>query len=119
MDNTKCSLIILNYNGRDLLKKFMPSVLQAVEYDGRAHEVIVVDNDSTDGSQEYIRKYLPSTKLIAMPSNRYMDGYNEGIKASKYDIVVILNNDIEVEKYFLRPLLSHFNDNDIFAVNQL
>ena len=85
-----CSIIVLNHNGRDLLKRFMPSVLAATEYDRGAHEVIIVDNASSDGSQEFIQKNFPAVKLITLPSNRHMDGYNKGIQASRNEIVVIL-----------------------------
>ena len=116
MDRMICSIIVLNHNGRDLLKRFMPSVLAATEYDRGAHEVIIVDNASSDGSQEFIQKNFPAVRLITLPSNRHMDGYNKGIQASRNEIVVILNNDIEVERDFLQYLLPHFRDPSIFAV---
>jgi GT2 family glycosyltransferase len=115
MDRLICSIIVLNHNGRDLLAKFMPSILDAVEFDGGAHEIIIVDNASTDGSQEFIQKNFPSVRLIPLSSNRHMDGYNEGIKASRNKIVVLLNNDIRVEQDFIQPLLSHFSKPEVFA----
>lgn len=116
VERQKCSIIVLNYNGRDLLVRFMPSILDAVEYDGGGHEIIIVDNASTDGSQEYIRKSLPSVKLIALKDNTRMQGYNIGAESSRNEIVVILNNDIRVEKEFLQPMLQHFCDPEVFAV---
>lgn len=98
------------------MDKFFPSILDAVKYDGGGHEVIIVDNGSTDGSQEHIQKNFPSAKMIALPDNRHMDGYNVGIKASLNEIVVTLNNDIKVDRGFLRPLLLHFNNPEVFAV---
>ena len=62
MDKQTCSVIVLNHNGKDLLSRFMPSVLDAVEYDGERHEVIIVDNASTDGSQEYVQNNFPSVR---------------------------------------------------------
>ena len=116
MDKLRCSIVVLNYNGRDLLDKFFPSILDAVKYDGGGHEVIIVDNGSTDGSPEHIQKNFPSVRLIALPSNMHMDGYNRGIKASRNEIVVTLNNDIKIEQDFLLPLSSHFMDPEVFAV---
>lgn len=116
MDKPRCSIIVLNYNGRDLLDKYFPSVLDAVKYDGGGHEAIIVDNGSADGSPEHIQKNFPSVRLIALPSNMYMEGYNRGIKASRNEIVIVLNNDIKIEKDFLQPLLSHFRDPEVFAV---
>jgi len=94
----------------------MPSILDAAEYDGGEHEIIIVDNASTDGSQEYIRKNFPSVKLIALSSNTHMRGYNIGAEASRNEIVIFLNNDIRVEREFIRPLLLHFSDPEVFAV---
>jgi len=116
MDKPRCSIVVLNHNGRDLLGRFMPTILDAVQHDGGGHEVIIVDNASSDGSPEYTQKNFPSVKLISLSSNRHMDGYNEGIKASQNEIVVLLNNDIKVEQDFLRPLLMHFSDPEVFAV---
>ncbi len=116
MDKLRCSIVVLNYNGRDLLDKFLPSILDAVKYDGGGHEIIIVDNGSTDGSPEHIQKNFPSVRLTALPSNMHMEGYNRGIKASQNEIVVVLNNDIKIEQDFLQPLLSHFRDPEVFAV---
>jgi GT2 family glycosyltransferase len=116
VNRPSCSIIVLNHDGKDLLNRFMPSVLGAAEYAGGAHEIIIVDNASRDGSQEFIQKNFPNVRLIALPSNRHMDGYNKGIKASRNEIVVILNNDIEVERDFLQYLLPHFKNPEIFAV---
>jgi GT2 family glycosyltransferase len=116
MDKPRCSIVVLNYNGRDLLDKYFPSILDAVKYDGGGHEAIIVDNGSTDGSPEHVQKNFPSVRLIALTSNMYMEGYNRGIKASRNEIVIVLNNDIKIEKDFLRPLLSHFRDPEVFAV---
>ncbi|OGW11727.1 MAG: hypothetical protein A2W75_03070 [Nitrospinae bacterium RIFCSPLOWO2_12_39_15] len=116
MEKKKCSIIILNFNGKNLLERFMPSILDAVKYDGGIHEVVIVDNASTDGSQEYIQKNLPSVKLIVLKNNTHMQGYNIGAEASCNEIVVILNNDIKVEKEFLQPMLQHFCDTEVFAV---
>jgi hypothetical protein len=53
------SIVILNWNGKDLLAQGIPSVLEAVQEDGLDHEILVVDNGSTDGSVEYLRKNSP------------------------------------------------------------
>ena len=48
------SIIILNWNGRNLLEQGLPSIIKAVETDGRSHEILVVDNGSSDNSVEYV-----------------------------------------------------------------
>lgn len=116
-DNKGASIIVLNWNGKDLLGQCVPSVLDAVNYDGGDHEVIVVDNGSTDGSKEFIQEYFPAVKLVALEKNmRFAGGNNAGVAASSNDIVMFLNNDMIVEKDFLRPLLDDFKDGDTFSV---
>lgn len=110
------SLIILNWNGKDLLAEGLPSVLRAVEYDGRPHEVIVVDNGSQDGSMEFVRERFPQVRLIALPKNLgFGEGNNAAIPQAKNDIVILLNNDMVLDDNFIRPLLDGFAP-DVFAV---
>jgi len=116
IEKLRCSIVVLNHNGRDLLEIFMPSILDAVEFDGGGHEVIIVDNGSSDGSQEFIRNKFPSVRMIALPHNEHMQGYNAGIKASQNEIVIVLNNDIKVDRGFIRPLLLPFSNPRLFAV---
>jgi GT2 family glycosyltransferase len=114
----KASIIILNWNGKELLGECLPSVVKAVQYDGGDHEIIVVDNGSTDGSVEFLQEYFPQVRIVALEKNLYFcGGNNAGAKAAKNDILVFLNNDMYVEKDFLRPLLEGFSDNDVFAVS--
>ncbi len=112
------SLIVLNWNGRWLLEKSLPSVIEAVEYTGESHEIIVVDNGSTDDSVAFVEKNYPIIKMVKLPMNmRYTGGNNAGVKAAKHNIVVFLNNDIIVNKDFLAPLLKHFDAGRVFAVS--
>jgi len=114
----KASIIILNWNGKDLLAECLPSVIEAVKCDGGDHEIIVVDNGSTDGSVEFVKKHFPQVRVVTLEKNLYFSGGNNaGAKAAKNDILVFLNNDMQVEKDFLRPLLEGFSDNDVFAVS--
>lgn len=111
------SVVIPNWNGRDLLEKYLPSVLAAL--DGNAsNEVIVVDNGSTDGSVEFVTQHFPSVNLIALPKNLgFGGGSNVGFRAARNDIVVLLNSDMRVHQEFLAPLLEGFFDEKVFAVS--
>ncbi len=114
------SVIILNWNGKDLLARGLPSVLEAVRADGRPHEVMVVDNGSTDGSQEFLRREFPQVRLIALPENvGFAEGNNAGVRAAAHDVVVLLNNDMIVDRGFLRPLLDGFGPRTFAVTSQI
>jgi GT2 family glycosyltransferase/glycosyltransferase involved in cell wall biosynthesis len=111
------SVVIPNWNGKDLLAKYLPSVVTALA--GRAaNEIVVVDNGSTDGSVEFVRTAFPQVKLVALPRNLgFGGGSNAGFRAAANDIVVLLNSDMRVDAGFLAPLLEGFADPAVFAVS--
>lgn len=115
-DHTAASIVIPNWNGRDLLQKYLPSVLAAMSGNPR-NEVIVVDNGSTDGSVDYLRGAFPSVRIVALPVNLgFGGGSNRGFQEAHNDIVVLLNSDMRVEPEFLQPLLDGFTDEKVFAI---
>jgi GT2 family glycosyltransferase/glycosyltransferase involved in cell wall biosynthesis len=116
--NTRAaSLVIPNWNGKDLLARFVPSWLEAIR-NHPGSEVIVVDNGSEDGSADWLRTHYPQVAVLALPRNLgFGGGSNAGFRAAKNDIVVLLNSDMRVESGFLEPLLSGFTDETVFAVS--
>jgi GT2 family glycosyltransferase/glycosyltransferase involved in cell wall biosynthesis/SAM-dependent methyltransferase len=109
---------ILNFEGRDLLERNLPSVLTAVAQTGQPHEVLVVDNGSTDGSVEMLREKFPQVKVVPLDRNYFFSrGNNQGAPHASGDILVLLNNDMRVEPDFLPPLLAPFSDPGVFAVS--
>src|SRR5579885_1649861 len=108
------SIVIPNWNGKDLLEKYLPTVIAACS---EQDEIIVVDNASTDGSAEFIRRNFPRVNVITAERNLgFGGGSNLGIQSAQNRIVVLLNNDMRVEPGFLRPLLEGFTDDRTFAV---
>jgi GT2 family glycosyltransferase/glycosyltransferase involved in cell wall biosynthesis len=111
------SVVIPNWNGRDLLARYLPSVVTALA-GNPDNEIIVVDNGSTDDSAAYVRAQFPQVKLLALDRNLgFGGGSNAGFRAAKNDIVVLLNNDMRVEPDFLVGLLEGFADPAVFAVS--
>ena len=108
---------ILNWDGRHLLEESVPAALAAVQQAGGGHEVVVVDNGSSDGSVEFIREQYPEVRVVALDRNyRFTGGNNRGLETSDRDVVVLLNNDMVVEPAFLTPLLEGFRDPAVFAM---
>jgi GT2 family glycosyltransferase len=114
---TAASVVIPNWNGRDLLEKYLPSVAAAMEGNPE-NEIVVVDNGSTDGSADFVRAAFPQVKLLALPANLgFGGGSNAGFRAARNDVVVLLNNDMRVDAGYLAPLLEGFDDPLVFAVS--
>lgn len=112
------SVIILNWNGKELLAECLPSVQRAQVHAKRPIEVIIVDNGSQDGSVQFVHSHFPDFKIVELESNRgFSEGNNQGAHHAKGDLLVFLNNDMIVEEGFLPPLLSPFDhDATVFAV---
>jgi GT2 family glycosyltransferase len=116
-DARAASLVIPNWNGRDLLERFVPSWLAAIS-GHPGSEVIVVDNGSTDGSAAWLAANYPEVRVLALPENLgFGGGSNAGFRAAKNDVVVLLNSVMRVEPDFLAPLLDGFTDEGVFAVS--
>ncbi len=114
---TSCSLVMLNWNGLHLLRESIPALLEAVRKTGGEHQVLVVDNGSTDGSQAWLEENYPEVEVLELEQNLgFGAGNNLGVKAASNEIVILLNNDMIVSYDFLEPLLRGFTGPDIFAV---
>src|SRR4051812_39538522 len=108
------SIVIPSWNGKDLLEKFLPSVVAATSEDD---EIIVVDNASSDGTAEFLRRNFPRVRVIRAERNLgFGGGSNLGIQSARHRIAVLLNNDMRVKPEFLKPLLDGFTDPKVFAV---
>jgi GT2 family glycosyltransferase len=97
------SVITVNYNGKMLLKQCLPSLLQT---DYPNYEIIVVDNGSSDGSVKFVKENFPTVKVIQLNKNYgYNGAANSGAKYAKGELLAILNNDITVERTWLKELV--------------
>jgi len=113
----KIAIVILNWNGRELLEKFLPSI---VRYSPPEYaDIYVADNASTDDSIAYIKKNFTSVKIIQNTENwGFAKGYNKALKDLEADIYGIVNSDIEVTPDWLDPIHKHFLSNEKTAIIQ-
>ena len=114
-DNKRIAIVILNYNGLNLLKKFLPSVVNFSDY--KISSIYLVDNCSKDDSIRYVKNKFPKINIIENDNNLgYSEGYNQGLKQIKSDYYILLNSDVEVTKDWLNPLFNLMeSDNKIAA----
>ncbi len=97
------SVLVLNWNGRELLRRNLPHVL-AISHP--SFEVIVVDNGSTDGSVGLLREEFPRVRLLALPENRgFAAGNNAGLTIALGEFIATLNNDARPEPDWIERLL--------------
>src|SRR5690554_344789 len=101
----RIAVVLLNWNGLDLLEKFLPSV---VKYSPEA-TVYIADNASTDSSKAFVSENYPTVKWIQLSENfGYAKGYNEALKQIDEEILCLLNTDIEVTENWLQAVLELF-----------
>lgn len=111
------NLVVLNFNGRELLERFVPSWVRAVQESAYPCRLTILDNASTDGSREFMRSQYPKIEWVDAPENKVLSSYNAYAKHVHEDILIFLNNDIETKPGFINPLVDPFVDNpDVFFV---
>ena len=113
----KIALVILNWNGKELLNKFLPSI---VEYSSLPEVSIwVADNASTDNSIEFLSKNYPDVNIVQNTINGgYAKGYNEALQHINADVYGLINSDIEVTENWLASIISEFKTNAETAIIQ-
>lgn len=97
------AVVILNWNGKHFLEKFLPSVL-ASQYDN--FSVVVADNASTDDSLSFLRKNYPEVRLLLSDTNEgFSKGYNSALKKIAADYYILLNSDVQVPNNWIMPVI--------------
>lgn len=111
----KVAVVILNWNGKKLITEFLPSVVTHSE----KATVYIADNASDDDSVSYIKEYFPSVKIVQNKINGgYAKGYNDALKDIEADVFCLLNNDVEVSKNWLNPIIETYNNDSKIAILQ-
>ncbi|QHI34908.1 N-acetylglucosaminyl-diphospho-decaprenol L-rhamnosyltransferase [Kordia antarctica] len=111
----KIAIIILNWNGKQLLEQFLPSVIAF----SREATIYVADNASSDDSVQYVKNHFPNVRIIQNAENGgYAKGYNDSLPQVEEAIFCLLNSDIEVTENWLAPILPEFESNPQTAIIQ-
>ena len=128
------AVVILNWNGRHMLERFLPSVLKYSLMDGESErawqvpnapemelssEVVVADNGSIDNSVAFLQEHYPDVRLILLEKNYgFAEGYNRALEQVKADYYVLLNSDVECTPHWIQPVISMMEREENVAIAQ-
>ena len=102
----RIAIVILNWNGADMMRRFMPSVVE----NSPEADVVVVDNGSTDDSLQYLETEMPQVRVIRLDMNYgFAEGYHRGLREVEAEYYLLLNSDVEVREGWLRPMLTYMD----------
>ncbi len=113
--NPFVSVVIPAFNGLEILKICLPSVLKQ-SYPKNRYEVILVDNASSDGTVEHIKKDFPSIKIVQNIKNMGYVGINSAIGLCKGKYIYFINNDITMNRGCIRNLVKAIEKDDSIAI---
>src|SRR5688572_32318742 len=115
MSNTRVAVVILNFNGKQFLERFLPSVCNFSE----KYSVIIADNNSTDDSVSFLKANYPSLQIIHNPVNTgFAQGYNDALKYITAEYYVLLNSDVEVTENWIDNVIALMDNNRNIAACQ-
>lgn len=119
----KCSIVILNWNGAQMLQDYLPSVIRHSQ--ANDCEVVVVDNGSTDTTLDTLSKinktakdnHLREVRIVLLDKNYgYAEGYNKALQHIDSEYTILLNSDVEVSEGWLEPILTYMDNHlDVVA----
>ena len=104
----KVAVVILNWNGRELLERFLPVLIMYTP--AEKAEIIIADNGSTDDSESFLTNYFPHIQRIVFNKNYgFAEGYNLALSQLDYEYVVLLNSDVEVTDHWLESAIDYLD----------
>jgi GT2 family glycosyltransferase len=113
----KAAVVILNWNGRQLLEQFLPTLLKYTSTE--TAEIIVADNGSTDDSNTFLATNYPQVRRIILDKNYgFAEGYNRALSQLDYEYVVLLNSDVEVSDRWLKTAIDYLDTHSDVAALQ-
>lgn len=105
----RAAIVILNWNGKEFLKRYIPFV---IKYNSPDTEIIVADNASTDDSVSFLERTFPAVRIIKNSVNGgFAEGYNTALKQINADYYILLNSDVEVTENWVAPVLALLDKN--------
>ncbi|GGM72772.1 glycosyl transferase family 2 [Dyadobacter beijingensis] len=109
------AIVILNYNGRHYLEKFLPNIIGH----SKGHAIWIADNASTDHSMEWLAEHYPELNTLAISENKgYAGGYNDALRRIQSDYYILLNSDIEVTENWIDPVIAFMETDQRIAACQ-
>ena len=117
----KIAVVILNWNGEQMLRDFLPSVVEHSTLPASMGEAVVyvADNGSTDGSLKLLAEKFPTVRTIVFEENYgFADGYNKAFEQIDAEYAVLLNSDVEVTPHWLVPLVQYMDEHPQVAACQ-
>lgn len=113
----KVSVVILNWNGIEMLSRFLPDVV--ANTDTSEAQIVVADNGSTDGSVEFVARHFPQLRLIRLDNNYgFAEGYNRAIALIDTPLCVLLNSDVKPAPGWFSPLVEFMDTHPDYAACQ-
>lgn len=110
------AVVILNWNGKHMLERFLPSVTAYTTGDSF---VVIADNGSTDDSIEFLHEHYPALRIIQLDKNYgFAEGYNRALAQVDADYYVLLNDDVEVTPNWVAPVVDQMQQNPSTAICQ-
>ncbi|MDA0701141.1 MAG: glycosyltransferase family 2 protein [Bacteroidetes bacterium] len=111
----KCAIVLLNYNGLDLLKRFLPDVVNH----SKDAQIYLADNGSSDQSMDWVSKNYAHVKIIALDRNYgYAEGHNRALQQIEEALVILLNNDVQVPPNWTEPIQLAFRNDPLLVAAQ-
>ena len=121
MNTAGLSIVVTNWNGRALLEKFLPTVIEAARAfqgeRGQPTEILIADDASADDSEQWLRAHWPEVRFERSTQQQgFAPTANRGVRAARFSLVYLVNNDVALTAATLPPLAAHFGQANVFAV---
>ncbi|MEM2139809.1 glycosyltransferase family 2 protein [Nitrososphaera sp.] len=114
MDKPLVSIVLITYNGKELLARYLPTIV-SLSYNNK--EIIIVDNASTDGTKEFLEQNFPQVQVIRTEKNEgTAEGSNIGARAAKGDLIFWLHNDMHLAPYTLDRMVTKITSSERIGI---